>query len=36
MGNGDVIFGGVNERPNIWDTSLRIPLLNPLAGNSPG
>ena len=28
-GNGDAIFGGVNgpTRPNMWDTSLRIPLL---------
>jgi arylsulfatase A-like enzyme len=28
-GNGDAIFGGVKgpTRPNMWDTSLRIPLL---------
>jgi len=28
-GNGNAIFGGVNgpTRPNMWDTSLRIPLL---------
>src|SRR5262245_21093285 len=33
-GNGVVIFGGVNgpTRPNMWDTSLRIPLLIRWAG----